>query len=170
MDNLARTLAKQIIGLINSQPRSPGIDEVEAVVGSVMTCHHTPIHVMTPAPGVLEWHRHLVESDRKWMAPDANLSDEEWDVLLGEEVQRSKRAFAKSVTSWEDVSLLGAICMYWNFPHHNEDDQAELRKLLRQSDGLAMDQQSLAHLLKAICTMGGFAPGEISSTAKDSAP
>jgi hypothetical protein len=30
-----------------------------------------------------------------------------------------------------------------------------------------MDEQSLAHLLKAICTMGGFAPGEIPTTAQD---
>jgi hypothetical protein len=100
------------------------------------------------------------------MAPDASLSEAEWDNLLGEDVRRSRSAFAKPVTSWEDVALLGAICIFWNFPHHDKDDQAELRKLLAKTDNTGMDQQSLAHLLKAICTMGGFAPGEIPTEAK----
>jgi hypothetical protein len=153
--------AEQIAALINSSPRSPRVDELEAIVAGVMTRQHTPIHAMMSAPAVLEWHRQLADGDRKWMAPDANLSEEEWETLLGDEVRRSRAAFAKPVTSWEDVALLGAICMYWNFPHHDEDDQAELQRLLAQSDNIGMDQQSLAHLLRAICTMGGFAPGEI---------
>ncbi len=81
------------------------------------------------------------------------------------QVSRAKQAFARPVQSWEDVALLGAMCMYWNFPHHDSDDQANMRELLARTDHIGMDQQTLAHLLKAICTMGGFAPGEIPTTA-----
>jgi hypothetical protein len=139
MNSPARQVAEQIAALINSRPVSPRVDELEAIAASVMTCQNTSARATTPAPAVLEWHRHLADGDRKWMDPDANLSEEEWNTLLGDEVRRSHQAFA----------------------HHDEDDQAELRKLLAKTDSTGMDEQSLAHLLKAICTMGGFAPGEI---------
>lgn len=79
----------------------------------------------------------------------------------------AKQAFAKPVQSWEDVALLGAIAMYWNFPHHDQDDLQYMQARLTQADHFGMDEQSIAHLLKAICTMGGFAPGEIPTEAKD---
>jgi hypothetical protein len=37
-------------------------------------------------------------------------------------------------------------------------------ELLGRPGRIGMDEQTLAHLLKAICTMGGFAPGEIPTT------
>jgi hypothetical protein len=83
------------------------------------------------------------------------LSDKEWSGLLGTEVRFAKEAFAKPVQSWEDVPLLGALCVRWNFPHHDENDQAEMQETPRAADGIAMDQQSLAQLLNAICAMGG---------------
>jgi hypothetical protein len=134
MNSTARSAAEQIATLINSQPHSPRIDELEAIVVGVMTCQDTPIGALTPA--VLEWHRMLADHDR-WMGKD--LSDGEWSDLLGTEVRRAKEAFAKP----GDVALLGALCLHWNFPHHDESDQAEMRKLLVQPDGIGMDQQSL---------------------------
>jgi hypothetical protein len=117
---------------------------------------------MAPAPAVLEWHRQLAEDDRKWKGN--RLSEAEWEALHDGQVRRAKQAFARPVRSWEDVALLGAMCMYWNFPHHDESDQENMRELLARTDHIAMDQQTLAHLLKAICTMGGFVPGEIPAT------
>jgi hypothetical protein len=66
---------------------------------------------MTPASAVLEWHRQLAEGDQKWMAPDANLSEQEWDALLDGDLRRSREAFKKPIKSWEDVALLGAVAM-----------------------------------------------------------
>jgi hypothetical protein len=48
--------------------------------------------------------------------------------------------------------------------HHDESDQENMRGLLARTDHIGMDQQTLAHLLKAICTMGGVVPGEIPTT------
>ena len=165
MNSPARAAAQEIAALINRQPYSPSIDQLEAIVAGATTCQDTTMRAMTPVPAVLEWHRILADHDRQSMGKA--LSDKQWDVLLGTEVRLAKEAFAKPVQSWEDVALLGALCLRWNFPHHEEGDQAEMQKLLTQSDGLGMDQQTLAHVLKAICTMGGFAPGEIPTEAKD---
>ena len=104
------------------------------------------------------------------MAPDAELSDQEWDDLFGEINRRSHQAFAKHVQSWEDVALLGAICIYWNFPHNDKDELQYMRGRLAQTDHLGMDEQSLAHLLRAICEMGGFAPGEIPTGDRGAQP
>jgi hypothetical protein len=163
MDNPARAAAEQIAGLINSRVQSPRIDEMEAIIAGAMTCQDTTTHITTPSPAVLEWHRQLAEDDRKWNG--TKLSDAERDALHDGQVSRAKQAFARPVQSWEDVALLGAMCMYWNFSHHDEGDQESMRELLARTDHIGMDQQTLAHLLKAICTMGGFAPGEIPTTA-----
>ena len=163
MDNPARAAAEQIAGLINSRVQSPRIDEMEAIIAGAMTCQDTTTHITTPSPAVLEWHRQLAEDDRKWNG--TKLSDAERDALHDGQVSRAKQAFARPVQSWEDVALLGAMCMYWNFSHHDEGDQENMRELLARTDHIGMDQQTLAHLLKAICTMGGFAPGEIPTTA-----
>jgi hypothetical protein len=85
--------------------------------------------------------------------------------MLDGQCARAKQAFASPVRSWEDVALLGAIAMTYNFAHHDEHDLEHMRMLLAKNDHYGMDEQSLAHLLKAICTMGGFAPGEIPTTA-----
>jgi len=163
MNDAIRAAAQEIATLINTRPQSPRIDELEAIIASAMTCQDTPGHVMAPAPAVLEWHRQLAEDDRKWNG--TKLSDAEWDALHDGQVSRAKQAFARPVRSWEDVALLGALCIYWNFPHHDSDDQANMRELLGRPSRIGMDEQTLAHLLKAICTMGGFAPGEIPTTA-----
>jgi hypothetical protein len=172
MNNLALTAAEQIAALINSQPNSPRVDQMEAVIAGVMTRQDTPILATRPAPAVLDWHRHLAEGDKKWMGPDADrIPSEDLDALIGglldADIGRTLQAFAKPVRSWDDVALLGAMAMYWNFAHHSEDDQKYLRDRLIQMDSFGMDEQSVAHLLKAICTMGGFAPGEIPTDAKD---
>jgi hypothetical protein len=140
---------------------------MEAIVAGVMKCQRTSIPAMTPAPAVLEWHRTLAEHDRKWMPPAGDLSDAEWGAMFDSQDRLAKQAFAKPVQSWEDVALLGAIAMYWNFPHHDQDDLQYMQARLTQADHFGMDEQSIAHLLKAICTMGGFAPGEIPTEAKD---
>jgi hypothetical protein len=164
MNSPARQAAEQIAALINSRMQSPRVDEMEAIVAGVMKCQHTSIPAMTLAPAVREWHRKLAEHDRKWMPPAGDLSDEEWDVMFDSQVLLAQQAFAKPVQSWEDVALLGAIAMYWNFPHHDQDDLQYMQARLTQADHFGMDEQSVAHLLKAICTMGGFAPGEIPTT------
>jgi hypothetical protein len=87
--------------------------------------------------------------------------------MLDGQCARAKQAFASPVRSWEDVALLGAIAMTYNFAHHDEHDLEHMRMLLAKNDHYGMDEQSLAHLLKAICTMGGFVPGEIPTEAKD---
>jgi hypothetical protein len=154
--------AQEISALINSRAQSPRVDELEAIIAGVATCQHTSTQAMTPALAVLEWHRQLAEDDRKWM--DGRLSEDEWTALDDGQVSRAKLAFARPVRSWEDVALLGALCIYWNFPHHDSNDQANMRELLGRPSRIGMDEQTLAHLLKAICTMGGFAPGEIPTT------
>jgi hypothetical protein len=162
MNNPARQAAEQIAALINSRAQSPRIDELEVIIAGVATRQDASTQVMTPAPAVLEWHRMLAEDDRRWMG--RSLSDGEWSAMLDGQCARAKQAFASPVRSWEDVALLGAIAMTYNFAHHDEHDLEHMRMLLAKNDHYGMDEQSLAHLLKAICTMGGFAPGEIPTT------
>jgi hypothetical protein len=162
MNSPSRRVAQQVAALINSRPVSPRVDELEAIIAEVMTCQDTLLRGMTPAPAVLQWHRILAEGDRKSVS--GKFTEREWHALLDEQAKLAKQAFAMPIRSWEDVALLGAIAMTYNFAHHDEHDQAEMRKLLAQSDSIGMDQQTIAHLLRAICTMGGFAPGEIPTT------
>jgi hypothetical protein len=162
MNSPARQAAEQIAALINSRASSPRVDELEAIIAGVATCKNTSALAMTPAPAVLEWHRKLAEGDRKWKGSE--LSDQEWAAMFDEQCVMARQAFARPVRSWEDVALLGAMCLYWNFAHHDENDQQHLHMLLAKTDHYGMDEQTLAHLLKAICTMGGFVPGEIPTT------
>ena len=158
--------AAAIVALIHSSPRSPRVEEIEAViarVGSISPAAMSPTH----AAHYAEWRRLIEEHTRAWppFTSDGGKSEEASEAAdarmsahLGTMDDLALRVFAVPARTWGDVLLFAEVCLW---VHHAGIDaeapqgRAQLHEMGFANCGDATDK-ALTALLEAVFTVAGI--------------
>ena len=157
--------AAQIVVLINSCPRSPRQDEIEAIIGRVGFSAASA----SAAAKAAEWRRalaglrqgfklHEEEYDR-WKAAGRQPSDEDLNRVadidvLGDRVESASFAAWKAgAACWADIALFAEIARYWTWDPEDSGLEREFQAALQPHD-TGLDTQALAQLVNAVLTVG----------------
>lgn len=157
--------AAAIVSLINTSPRSPRQDEIEAViarVGSVNPAAMSPGH----AEHHREWRRLVDEHVRGWppfacdtsrTAEESEADDAQMTAHLQKMDDLALQVFDAPARTWGDVLLFAEVCLW---VHHGGIDaespqgRAQLHEMGFANCGDMVDK-ALTALLEAIFTVAG---------------
>jgi hypothetical protein len=141
--------AQSIVALINSNPRSPTIDELAAVLAPYIK------GTQQLAPDAIDgqlndWVRVVDEYlDKTGHGARRGLTDEEHDKIDERFCAVTKAFLARPCRTWNDVVLRAAIAAHWNSPYPDE--------VIAENPDKHFDKQSLAYLVRGILDIAGLA-------------
>jgi hypothetical protein len=132
--------AQEIAALINSRPVSPRVDELDAIISSVLTCQHTWREDQTLAAlqQKLDEATRLNESDDR---DKADAADKALEAV-------TKRIFAARPITLHNLKLRAVLAKYWQeHSHHGEAWDVP-------DDCDAWEHTVMAHLIDGVLKMG----------------
>ncbi len=137
--------AAQIVALINASPRSPRVDEIEAIIAKAVLSHHQE---PAPDPRLMEW-REKVAAYRA--AVDAAVTEDDdavVDAVLDALDTYSHAIWATPVRTFADLLLRAAIAQEWNSPGIIGDPEYPHWVFRKEKPGT--DDLALAHVVQAV--------------------
>ena len=147
--NSVQEAAAQIVALINASPRSPRVEEIEAVIARVVPSQET----VASDTRLLEW-RETVAAYRA--AVEAAVDDAVVGAALNALDTHSRAMWAMPVRTFADLLLRAEIAQEWNTPGKIGDPEYP-RWVLQHKDP-SIDDLALAHVLQAILALGACNP------------
>jgi hypothetical protein len=154
--------AAAIVRLINSSPRSPRIEEIEAILARAM-------------PSVRSDDDAIV---RRWEAAEAahyavairngESSDEEHSSANDALIEATRRLWREPVKGWPDIVARAKVAFYWKWPRFDPEETREYEALVREADDL--DDGPLALLVHAILEGGRQLPANLGSGVAPATP
>jgi hypothetical protein len=156
--------AGQIVALINSSPRSPRQDEIEAIIAKASTaavCEKTMQWRAMRARHNAIWAARTREYNRlKSLGENATEAHLDQfgspDAILDEQTAFALDSWRAGAKTWADVVLFAELALNWSFDPESPIDAAAYKALLVPHD-TGLDDQSLAQLVNAVLTVAGKA-------------
>jgi hypothetical protein len=154
----------QIVALINSSPRSPRPEAIEAIVARIVASPD-PDDAPQPSPMADDWWRALAaeralfarhsqeHQQRKASEKALERIDSEADAAMDKTSQATHRVWRAGAKTWADVVLFAEIARYWMWDPEDPDLDAQYNGWL-EIDDTGLDTQALAQLVKAVLTVG----------------
>jgi hypothetical protein len=158
--------AAAIVALINSSPRSPHQDEIEAILGRVAVSPG-PI---TASAKATEWRCALAalrqgfelrgEEYKRWKAAGREPTNDDLDPVadidaLSDRVDSVTHAiWAAGATCWADIALFAEVARYWVWDPEAPDLDKWFKAELEPHD-TGFDDQAMAQLVNAVLQLAG---------------
>jgi hypothetical protein len=150
MSNLTTSkAAAEVLELVNSRPNTPRPEEIETIIARAAAPAANAMYRLA------EWDRRLSEWHR---ATNASTTDEEATLADSRLIDFCLDQWRRPSKSWDDIALRAAIAKHWVWPNFDpclSGDFSELLSRAKVKERCAMDEQSVAHLLKGIATLLG---------------
>jgi hypothetical protein len=168
-EGAAQEAAAAIIALINSSPRSPRQDEIEAIISRVAV---SPGPIPASAKAT-EWRRAVAdlrqgfelrgEEYKRWKAAGREPTNDDLDRVadidtLSDRVDSATHAiWAAGATCWADIALFAELARYWVWDPEDPDLDRCFKAELDPHD-TGFDEQAAAQLVNAVLQLAGAPP------------
>lgn len=147
MSSSIHEAAAQIVALINSSPRSPTQEEIEAIVARALS----PPQQAEPDPRLAAWRKRV--ADYQAAGAKGDRDDAAMDALLRDLDAHARAIWATPARTFADVLLRVELAKEWNSPVDIRDPEYPLC-ILQKGDGASIDDLALAHVVQAILQLG----------------
>lgn len=151
MSQATQEAAAAIVALVNSNPRSPRQEEIEAILAKAV-----PPDLGGDDAIVRRWEAaeaaHFAVAIRNEEA-SGGAHDSANDVLIA----ATRQLWREPVRSWADIVARAKVALYWKWPHFENGEFEKYEALVREADDL--DDGPLALLIDAILTLEGSIVG-----------
>ena len=140
--------AATIVALINASPRSPRIEEIEAIIARAIG---TPAAIAEPDPRLIAWRKRVADYE----AAGAKQGDDPtMDAILNALEKHARALWATPVQTFADVLLRAEIAREWNRPGSVGDPDYPACEI-QTGDAASIDDLALAHVVQAVLNLGG---------------